>query len=145
MILLDTNVVSELMRPRPEPAVLDWVASVPRRDLYISAIVAAELLFGVASLPAGKKQNTLKILVEQTILEDFRGQILAFDLAAARCYAEILQMRRRIGQPVKEMDAMIAATAAVHSATIVTRNVRDFEHCGVALFNPWPDPEENLI
>jgi hypothetical protein len=137
MILFDTNVVSEVLRPNPEPMVLFWLRSVPRRDIWTCSIVLAELYSGVDLMPAGKRQRFLRETMEQLVPELFRSQILLFDLPAARAYGPILVARKAIGRPIDEIDAQIAAIAKVNGATLATRNVRDFEHCGVHLMNPW--------
>jgi toxin FitB len=137
MILLDTNVISELMRPRPDRAVLSWIQSYPRAELWTSSIVIAELLSGIELMPAGRKQDMLRESVEGMIAEDFQGQVLAFNVAASRLYGKIQAARRRIGRPIKEMDGLIAAVALLHRGTLATRNTADFENCGVELVNPW--------
>lgn len=137
MILLDTNVVSEVMRERPDPTVRAWLRALPRRELWTASIVIAELLSGIDLMPAGRKQQTLREAVEAMIAEDFRGQVLKFDVSAARHYAQILASRKHMGRPMREMDALIAATAKSNDATLATRNLRDFENCGLQLMNPW--------
>lgn len=137
MILLDTNVISEMTRLRPEPAVLAWLDNQPEELLWTASVVLAELLSGVELMAVGRKQSALREMIEGMIVEDFRGQILKFDVAAARGYGQILSSRKRIGRPIREMDALIAATALVHGATLATRNTRDFEDCGIEVVNPW--------
>jgi predicted nucleic acid-binding protein len=137
MILLDTNVISELMRPRPEPAVSRWLMAMPREECWTTSVVIAELLSGIESMPPGRKQRALREAIEGMIAEDFRGQIFSFDLDSARRYGPILSARQRIGRPISQLDAQIAAIAQAHKATLATRNIRDFEHCGIELVNPW--------
>jgi len=137
MILLDTNVISELMRPRPERTVTTWQHAFPKKSFWTTSVVIAELLSGIELMSAGRKQSALRESLECMIWEDFRGQVLKFDVVSARCYGKILSSRRRIGRPIREMDALIAATALAHGATLATRNTADFEDCGVALVNPW--------
>jgi hypothetical protein len=137
MILLDTNVVSEVMRERPDHAVRAWLKSLPRRELWTASVVIAELLSGIDLMPTGRKKEALSQAVEAMIAEDFRGQILKFDVSAARHYGQILSSRRQMGRPMREMDALIAATAKSNDATLATRNLRDFENCGIQLVNPW--------
>ena len=137
MILLDTNVISELMRPRPEPAVSRWLMAISREECWTSSVVIAELLSGVESMPSGRRQRALREAIEGMIAEDFLGQIFTFDLESARRYGQILSARQRIGRPISQMDAQIAAIAQAHDATLATRNTRDFEHCGIELANPW--------
>jgi predicted nucleic acid-binding protein len=139
MILLDTNVISELMRPLPDPDAVAWLSRHPRRNLWTSSVVIAELLSGIELMHSGRKQRVLREAVEGMISEDFRGQILEFDLESARQYGLVLSTRQRMGRPIHEMDAQIAAIARVHNATLATRNISDFLSCDVALVNPWPD------
>src|SRR5580698_671410 len=105
MILLDTNVISEALRERPDPAVSAWLDEQPEEELWTTAVVIAELLSGIELMSSGRKQRTLRQAVEDMIVEDFRGQILTFNLPAARQYAQILAARRKIGRPIREMDA----------------------------------------
>ena len=137
MILLDTNVVSEVMRPVPEPVVLDWFAGQASADLYLPAIVEAELRFGILLLPDGKRRDGLAAALDGMIEEDFADRILPFDSPAARSYAVIAAQRRRMGRAVKEADCQIAATAASRGAAVATRNVKDFEGAEIEILNPW--------
>jgi predicted nucleic acid-binding protein len=137
MLLLDTNVISEVMRIRPDPAVSAWLRKHPRNELWTASVVVAELLAGVALLATGSKKRALGEAVEGVIGEDFRGQILRFDLPAARHYAQIRASRQHIGRPIREVDAMIAAITLTNAAVLATRNTRDFEHCGIKVVNPW--------
>lgn len=144
MILLDTNVISEIMRPHPDPVVTAWFRSLPRKEYWTSAVVVAELLSGIDMMPPGRRQEGLREAVEGMLAEDFHGQILSFDFAAARHFGQILSARQRMGRPINEMDAQIAATARVHGAGIATRNIKDFLACDVALVNPWSENPEEL-
>lgn len=137
MIVLDTNVISEVLRPVPEPAVLDWLRSMRRGELWTSSIVVAELFLGVDLLAPGKRQQVLREKMEQMVSLLFTGKIFTFDLAAALAYGPILATRQQMGRPIDEMDALIAATALTNGATLATRNIPDFEHCGIPLVNPW--------
>ena len=137
MILLDTNVISEMMRPKPAPVVSAWLDQNPEEDLWTASVVLAELLSGIDLMPVGRKQSALRESIESMITEDFRGQILKFDLPAARHYGRILALRQKMGRPIREMDALIAATALANGATLATRNTSDFENCGVQLIDPW--------
>lgn len=139
MILLDTNVLSELMRPRPEDVVLRWVANQPAAALHVSSVSYAEILFGIGLLPAGKRQRALAEQAEAMFAEDFAGRILSFDPAAAPAYAAIAGRRRRAGTPLQPLDAMIAAIAQAHGAAVATRD-RDLTGCGVPVINPWAAP-----
>ncbi len=137
MILLDTNVISETMRERPDPVVRAWLRQFPRAEVWTASVVIAELLAGIESMSPGRKQQTLREAVEDMVLDDFFGQILPFNLPAARHYAQILATRQKIGRPIREMDAQIAAIACVHGATLVTRDINDFANCNLTVVNPW--------
>ena len=137
MFLLDTNVISETMRERADPAVRSWFRTQSRAELWTTSVTIAELLFGIESMPSGRKQKALREAVEEMLSEDFRGQILTFNLPAARHYAEIVAARQRLGRPIREMDAQIAAIARTNRATLVTRDVNDFVGCEVLVVNPW--------
>jgi predicted nucleic acid-binding protein len=137
MIVFDTNVISETMRPAPEPAVLSWIHSIPRREIWTCTVVLAELFSGVDLMAAGKRQQLLREKMEQLVPALFLNQIFLFDLAAARAYGPILAARRATGRPIDQFDAQIAAIAKANGATLVTRNTPDFEDCGIQLVNPW--------
>lgn len=137
MILLDTNILSELMRPAPEPAVERWLANQPVASVFISAITEAELRYGLALMPSGKRRSALVAEIEAMLGEDFSGRILHFDSAAAIAFAEIAAERRQAGRPITQADAQIAAIARSRGAALATRNVADFEGCGVEVINPW--------
>jgi hypothetical protein len=137
MNLLDTNVISETMLDRPDSAVSAWVDAQPRNELWTASVVIAELLAGIETMPAGQKQLALREAVEDMVLDDFYGQILPFNLPAARHYAQILATRQKMGRPIREMDAQIAAIASAHGATLVTRDVNDFAGCNLTVVNPW--------
>ncbi len=140
MILLDTNVVSEVMRPVPAPTVLAWFADQVALDLYLPAIVEAELRFGVLLLPEGKRRDGLADALEGMIEEDFADRVLPFDSSAARSYALLAAQRRRSGLAVKEADCQIAAIAASRGAALATRNVKDFIGTDVEIVDPWQYP-----
>ena len=138
MIVLDTNVVSELMRPAPDPGVLTWVDGQPADELYLTSMTAAELLYGVALLPPGRRREQLALKVGRLIDEVFEGRVIPFDSAASVDYARIAGTRERAGAPISVVDAVIAATAAAGGAdTFATRNVSDFAGTGLTLVNPW--------
>ncbi|MDP1901436.1 MAG: type II toxin-antitoxin system VapC family toxin [Rubrivivax sp.] len=136
-ILLDTNVLSELLRAEPEPLVLAWFAQQPSETLFVSAVAQAEMMLGARLLPAGKRRTALEAAVGAMFEEDFSGRILPFDSAAVPAYVDIISKRRAAGQPISQFDAQIAAIARHQGAKLATRNVSDFEGCGVALVNPW--------
>jgi predicted nucleic acid-binding protein len=137
MIILDTNVVSELMKPAPDRKVLKWVAEQPDATLYTTSITQAEILHGVLLLPAGRRRNAVKIAAESMFNEDFAGRILAFESEAAAAYAALAVERRRAGRPISHFDAQICAIARSTGAAIATRNVSDFDGCGVKVVDPW--------
>ena len=137
MIILDTNVLSELMKPETERAVERWTATQRADSLYVTSITQAEILHGILLLPQGKRRLALEGAAAAMFAEDFGERILPFDSEAARHYAEIAVARRRTGRPISHFDAQIAAIAKVNGATVSTRNVDDFAGCGVKLVNPW--------
>ena len=137
MIVLDTNVLSEIMRAKPDPVVLDWLDAQQPDDLWLNSVVAAELLFGVARLPEGARKQQLALAVSAMLEQDFAAQILSFDLSAASVYAVMLAERERIGASMAIADAQIAAICLSRDATLATRNTRHFEGVGLSLMNPW--------
>lgn len=137
MIVLDTNVVSELMQKAPEPRVVSWVDRFSASDVLVTAVTAAELMYGVARLPEGRRKRELHTRVEELLTEDFEDQILPFDAPAATHYAEIVSSRERAGRPISMADAQIAAICRNWSAALATRNVDDFVDTGVDALNPW--------
>ena len=137
MFLIDTNVISELMRAAPAPSVLDWFSTQDPSTLYLSAVTEAELRTGIAILPAGQRREGLKAALDATIDEDFEGRILPFDTDAAKTYAEIAAGRRSAGRPIADADCQIAAIARATGMPVITRNTRDFEGCGIDVINPW--------
>jgi predicted nucleic acid-binding protein len=137
MIVLDTNVISEVMRERPDPEVRTWLRGQTRNQVWTASIVIAELIAGIDLMSPGRKQDFLRNALEDMIAQDFRGQILKVDIETAHLYGRIFSHRRMIGRPIKEMDGLIAATAKANGATLATRNIADFEHCGIPLVNPW--------
>jgi hypothetical protein len=137
MILLDTNVLSELMKPAPDGSVVAWLASQPATSVYTTSITQAEILHGVGLLPAGKRRSAIEAAAEAMFRDDFAGRILPFGSDAAPLYARIAIERRRAGRPISHFDAQIAAIARLTGAVIATRNVADFEGCGVKVHDPW--------
>ena len=130
MIILDTNLISEPLRPEPEPRVVAWMDAQPLESLYLTAISAAELRAGVALLPAGKRRSTLKDSLEHTILALFTGRILPFELDCTAAYASVLAKTRKAGQAIATADALIAAIARSHGFAVATRDVAPFRGAG---------------
>jgi toxin FitB len=137
MILLDTNVLSELMRPNPHPNVWAWIVAQPRVTLYGASISKAEILYGIALLPKGQRRTALAQAAEALFTEDLADHVLPFDEVAAAHYAEIVALRHRAGKPMEGFDALIAATALAAGADIATRDVGGFAGCGFRVINPW--------
>lgn len=137
MIVLDTNVVSELMRATPDRQVVAWVAGQPAAGLFTTSITQAEILHGIMLLPAGKRRTAIAQAAEAMFDEDFDGRVLAFGSEAAQPYAQIATARRRSGRPIAHFDAQIAAIAYAAGASVATRNTADFDGCGVRVMNPW--------
>lgn len=137
MILVDTNVISEPLRKSPEVRVIAWIDAQPLETLYLSAITVAELRFGVASLPTGKRQGGLRDNLETRVLPLFAGRVLAFDLAASQAYAELMAKARAAGLALGPADGYSAATAVSHGMVVATRDTAPFEAAGVPIINPW--------
>ena len=137
MYVMDTNVASELMRPSPVPAVSAWIAGRDAEELYLSAVSEAELLYGVAVVPAGRRRNALEAAMLRWLDTGFAERILPFDSAAARAYADIAAGRRFAGRPIAPANCRIAAIARSRGMAVVTRNVRDFEDTGIEVVDPW--------
>lgn len=137
MIVLDTNVLSELMRPEPAAPVASWVSSQPATSQYTTTVTQAEILYGILLLTAGKRRARLLSAAESMFAEEFAGRVLGFGSDAAALYSRIAADRRRAGRPISHFDAQIAAIARANGAKVVTRNVADFRGCGVELIDPW--------
>ena len=137
MIILDTNVISEISRSRPDAAVLTWTALQESRDIFTTSISQAEVFFGIRVMPAGMRRDELENTARVLFFKDLVGRVLSFDGDAAEIYATISVKRRSIGRPIQELDAQIASIALLHGASLATRNVRDFEHLDLDLVNPW--------
>lgn len=137
MIVLDTNVLSEVLRPVPEAKVLEWLQGQPPAGLFVTAVTRGEILYGIRLLSDGKRREGLWQAAQAIFNEDFAGKILSFDSDAADSFAEIAASRREVGRPVSQFDAMIAAMARSRGASLATRNEKDFEGCGITVLNPW--------
>ena len=137
MILLDTNIISETLRPRPDARVLRWLDGRAKMDFWLCTPVIAELRYGAAILPEGRRRDALFAAWDRLEDDKFAGRILTFDRLAARHYAELSARRRALGKSIASMDAMIAAIASAHSMTLATRNIQDFVGLGIPLVNPF--------
>jgi predicted nucleic acid-binding protein len=139
MIVLDTNVISEPRRQAPESRVIEWIDAQPVETLYLSAITVAELRFGVAALPAGKRRDRLQESLEKRALPLFAGRVLPFDMSASQSYGELMAKARTDGLAIGTADGYIAATAAANGMMVATRDASPFEAAGVDVINPWED------
>lgn len=139
MIVLDTNVVSELMRPEPAPQVARWVRDRDRRELRTTAVTLAEVRYGIARLPDGRRKQVL-LAAADDIFAAFEDQVLPVDTAAAEQYAVIASSRERAGKPIAGFDALIAAVCRSRGAALATRNVPDFDGVGIEVIDPWLQP-----
>jgi predicted nucleic acid-binding protein len=137
VIVLDTNVLSELLRAEPEARVLAWLEAQPGGSLFTTTVTQGEILLGIGVLPPGRRRSALATAARAVFDEDLAERVLPFDGDAAVAFAEIGAARRALGRPISQADAMIAATARSRGAGLATRNIRDFEHCGLDLVNPW--------
>jgi toxin FitB len=137
MLILDTNVISEILRPEPAQKIKRWFEDQPRHQLYTTAITQAEVLYGISLLSKGARRQKLLQAATFIFREDFENHILPFDGDAAHYYAEIGAGRRQLGRPISQFDAMIAAIARLHGAAVVTRNTPDFDGCQIQVIDPW--------
>lgn len=137
MILLDTNVLSESLKPAPSASVLEWLEGQPRPSLFTTTLTRAELLHGLCLLPLGARRSRLEAAVRDLLAEGFAGRVIEFDSGAAEAYADIACSRKAEGRPISQTDAMIAAIAKSRGAELATRNTSDFEGCGITLIDPW--------
>ena len=138
MIVLDTNIVSELMHVEPDPAVVSWLDAQQAPTLYITAVTAAELLFGIERMPSGKRRTRIASAIADMLEDDFAGRVLPFDVSSSLEYGRVVAHREKLGQPIGMADAMIAATALSAGASLfATRNTKDFTDTGLPLINPW--------
>jgi len=137
VIILDTNVLSELLVPSPNTNVIDWLASQQPASIFTTAITEAEILFGLRLLPEGRRRRDLEAAILPIFTNDLSGRILPFDRDAADIYATIATVRRAAGRPISQFDAQIAAIALSRGASLATRNEVDFEGIGLEIINPW--------
>lgn len=137
MIVVDTNVLSELMKASPAESVARWIAAQPAQTIYTTSITQAEILYGILLLPASRKRDAIRAAAEAMFSTDFHGRILPFGAGAAPIFARIAADRRRVGRPISQHDAQIAAISSLEKADLATRNVADFEGCGIRVIDPW--------
>lgn len=137
MIILDTNVLSEALRPAPAPRVIDWLSRQASTSLFVTTVTQAEILYGIAILDPGRRRDDLQSAAVAMFAEDFAGRIVGFDVDAAPVFAAIAAERRQLGKPISQFDAQIAAIARSRGAAVATRNIRDFEACHIELIDPW--------
>lgn len=137
MIILDTNVVSEMMRAMPAPAVVAWLNEQDAAALFLTAVTIGEIRFGLRALPEGKRRRSLEEGFERILAEAFAGRVLAFDEAAAHHYGEVMGRRKEIGRPMDILDGQIASIARSKGYSVATRNVQDFLECGIEIVNPF--------
>ena len=135
--LLDTCLISELVKKEPNPAVVSWLDEQDEQKLFLSVLNLGELQKGISKLPDGTKKNELQAWVALDLVERFTGRILEIDLETALCWGRLQGEAEQAGEKLPVMDSLIAATATAHGLVVVTRNVRDIERCGVRVFNPW--------
>jgi len=138
MIVLDTNVVSELMKPQPNESVAGWVLAQAAGDLYTTSVTLAEIHYGIERLPDGKRKELLRTTASG-VFDAFGEQVLPFDVGAAAHYATIVTACDRLGHPINGFDAQIASICATHGSGLATRNTKDFAHAGIDLTNPWDE------
>ena len=137
MIVLDTNVLSELMRGSPDSRVLGWLDREDARGLFVTAVSEAEIRTGLGLLPDGRRRREWTVAADRVLVEVFRGRVLPFDAAAARVYSEITSKRRAAGRPISQFDCQIAAIARSRGMGVATRDVEGFAGCGVEVIDPW--------
>jgi predicted nucleic acid-binding protein len=137
MIILDTNVISEIFRPVPDPTVAGWLRDQPLSEVFVTSVNKAELLTGLALMADGKRKQALANAIERFFQEGLLTRVLGFEEAAAVQYARIFSQRRKSGRPMSEMDCEIAAIALTYGYALATRNVDDFANCGIGIINPW--------
>jgi predicted nucleic acid-binding protein len=137
MFVLDTNVLSAIMSSQPVPEVAAWVAAQPEETLFTATVCQAEILAGIAILPDGRRRRTFEEAADAIFADDFDGRILPFDSTAAGLYAQLFAIRRRAGRSTATADLMIAAVAPAQDASLATRDIPDFQECGLTLINPW--------
>ena len=139
MIILDTNVLSELMNPKPFPQVVDWIARQSSAELFTTTVTEAEIFYGIELLASGRRRDSLLAAAEAMFIEDLAGRVLGFESDAARVFSKVAARRRTLGRPISHADAQIAAITQAQKARLATHNKQDFADCGIELVDPWED------
>ena len=139
MLIIDTNVVSEMMRAQPDSRVVDWLSRQKVSEVHTTALTVAEIAYGLKTMPGGRRRRDLEGRFGEIIQRGFSGRVLAFDKTAGLVYGEIMAARRAIGRPMSVIDGQIASIAKSTGAALATRNATDFEDCGLVLLNPFDD------
>src|ERR1043166_4365386 len=139
MIILDTNVLSELMKPKPTQQVVTWVAAQSSMELFTTSVTEAEIFYGIELLATGKRREGLLAAAEAMFNQDLAGRVLGFESDAARVFSKVAARRRALGKPISHADAQIAAIAQVRRAKLATHNKPDFTDCGIDVIDPWVD------
>lgn len=137
MILIDTNVISELWKAEPNPDVLAWIDAQAVETLYLSAITVAELRFGLATMPEGKRRTIYQERLEKEVLPTLAGRVLPFDMEASQAYADLMARAREAGKAIGKADGYIAATASAYGLMLATRDISPFAAAGLKIVNPW--------
>lgn len=137
MRLIDTNIISEMMKPEPTTKVIEWIDAQDVMQLHIAATTIAEITYGLQVLADGKRRHFLEQAFKKAINESFKNRILSFDEAAAHCYGNIMGRRKELGRPMSILDGQIAAIALTHGCALATRNIKDFQDCDLELINPF--------
>jgi len=137
MIIVDTNVISEVLRPKPSERVAAWLDAQRPSDIFLTTVSQAEMLLGIELLPRGRRRASLESAINAIFDADFRERVFPFDTAAARAFALVVAHRHRIGRPIDNMDAQIAGIARSKGAAIATRDISGFAGCGVPVIDPW--------
>jgi len=137
MVILDTNVISNVLALKPDAAVEVWLKAQPIASIFTTAVTKAEILRGLRILPDGRRRRALEDAIRPIFASEFEGRVLPFDSEAAEAYAELSALRRKIGRPISQSDAQIAAIALSRGASLVTRNAIDFRDIGLTIINPW--------
>jgi toxin FitB len=140
VILLDTNVVSEMMRPQPAAMVVAFLRACRVDDLFLPSLAVAELRHGIARMPPGRRRSGLEANLDGVLAQGFPGRILVFDEACAVAYATARSIRESAGRPLQTLDALIGGMALAHGATLATHNIADFDGYGLTVVDPWQDP-----